>query len=65
MIIRGLEDIIMIQYDKEVNVDINELLEVEIRYIDSDEKEVTLWMCMNKDKLNEAVKLDRGEYREN
>ena len=61
MIIRELKD----KYDREVNVDINELLEVEIRYIDSDEKEVTLWMCLNKDKLNEAVKLDRGAYREN
>ena len=61
MIIRELKD----KYDREVNVDINELLEVEIRYIDSDEKEVTLWMYLNKDKLNEAVKLDRGAYREN
>ena len=51
----------MIQDDKKSNVDINELLEVEIRYIDSGEKEVTLWIHLNKDKLNEAMKLDQGD----
>lgn len=50
MIIRELKDItIMIQDDKKSNVDVNELLEAEIRYIDSDEKEVTLWIHLNKD----------------
>ena len=40
---------------KKLDVDINELLEVEIRYIDSDEKEVTLLIHLNKDKLNEVI----------
>lgn len=62
--IRELKDIIMIQYDREVNVDINELLEVEIRYIDSNEKEVILRMYLNKDKLNGVMKLDQGDYEE-
>lgn len=46
MIIRELKDItIMIQDDKKSNVDINELLEVEIRYIGSGEKEV-IYECV-------------------
>ena len=49
---------------KKLDVDINELLEVEIRYIDSDEKEVTLLIHLNKDKLNEVIKLDQGNYEE-
>ena len=56
MIIRESKDTIKII--KKLNVDINELLEA----IDGDEKEVILQMHLNKDKLNEVMKLDQGDY---
>lgn len=66
MTIRDLKDIIKdMSDDMEVNVGINELLEAEVKYVDSDKKEITLWMHLNKDKLDEVVKLDRGDYGDN
>lgn len=66
MTIRDLKNIIKdMSDDMEVNVGINEMLEAEVKYVDNDKEEITLWMHLNRDKLDDVVKLDRGDYGDN